>query len=181
MQTDPIAEQISWLDDLITRPANANLFEAKNLLAIHKELSSRWEKENRLALLNALADQFGQEEVLRVIDQIIFTNLKNDWRGVGAEKGNSFENFLEILWKPLLDEGFEYTYKTEGNKTRFCVTKCPNHEIAKKMGAEKWLYHLVCLTDEPAIMGFNDKVTFSRTRTLMQGHTDCDHCYADHS
>jgi hypothetical protein len=55
------------------------------------------------------------------------------------------------------------------------------YDLAKKIGAEKWLYHLVCLTDEPSITGFNSKISFRRTQTLMQGYSECDHCYIDRS
>jgi hypothetical protein len=53
------------------------------------------------------------------------------------------------------------------------------YDLAKKLNAEKWLYHLTCLTDEPAITGFNGRIKFDRSRTLMQGYPDCDHCYTD--
>ncbi|GAK59167.1 hypothetical protein U27_06143 [Candidatus Vecturithrix granuli] len=179
MSKDYIAEHIGWLDSILTHPENPHLFQDDHLAVIQKELANRWIDENRLELLNDLADRFGEEDVLAVIDQIISTNCRRDWELVGKEKGNSFAQFLKILWEPLRESGFEYSYETEGNKTTFCVTKCAMYDLARKIGAEKWLYHLVCLTDEPSIVGFNNKIEFRRTRTLMQGYPDCDHCYTD--
>jgi predicted ArsR family transcriptional regulator len=179
MELDLIAEKAGWLDGIFTNPRNPGLFTDKTRAAIQKELADRWPHENRLALLKDTAAKYGEEPMLAVIDKIIWENGKEDWRQVGAEKGNSFENFMKILWEPLKDVGFEYSLEKQGNRTRFKVTKCPLFDLAKKLGAEKWMYHLLCLTDEPAITGFNSSIKFARSRTLMQGCPDCDHCYTD--
>jgi predicted ArsR family transcriptional regulator len=181
MAEDLIAEQINWLDRMITHPENRDLFHSKDQLLIEGQLSNRWLKENRLDLLNDLSERFGEAEVLTVIDKIIYTNCKRDWDQAGKERDNSLTNFLKILWEPLKESGFDYSFKKEGNKTKFKVLKCPMFDLAQKIGAKKWLYHLVCLTDEPSMNGFNSKIEFTRTRTLMQGFPDCDHCYTDHS
>jgi predicted ArsR family transcriptional regulator len=180
MTTDQIAEQISWLDELITDPDNAALFANATQSAIQQELAAHWTKENRLDLLNELSGRFSEADILTVIDKIIFTNCQRNWRQVGLETGdNSLEKFLELLWGPLPDMGFEFTSEKQGNQTQFHVTQCSIYELAKTLGAEKWLYHLVCLTDEPSVAGFNADVKFDRTKTLMQGHAYCDHCYTD--
>jgi hypothetical protein len=179
MPEDYIAEQIGWLDNILTHPENQNLFQNEKLSLIERELADRWLGENRLWLLIDLADKYGEENVFTVLDKIIYVNCRRDWERIGKEESNSFDRFLEVLWEPLRSSGFEYSFATQGNKTTFCVTKCAMYDLARKIGAEKWLYHLVCLTDEPAITGFNDRIVFGRTRTLMQGCSDCDHCYTD--
>jgi predicted ArsR family transcriptional regulator len=179
MSKDYIAEQISWLDGIITHPENSTLFHDETQVVIQIELSNRWTQENRLELLNNLAHKFGEEGVLAVIDKIIYANCSRDWAQLGREKDNSLDNFFKLLWEPLKDLGFEYSFAKEGNQTKFCVTQCPMYDLAKQIGAEKWFYHLLCLTDEPSVVGFNSKITFNRTRTLMQGYPDCDHCYTD--
>ena len=179
MSKDYIAEQFAWMDELFTHPDNSNLFQDKIQSEIQRELTNRWVKENRLNLLNNLDNKYGEENVLIVIDKIISTNCSRDWKFIGKEKGNSFDNFLKILCEPLKNEGFEFVYEKKDNITKFCVTKCPVYDIAKRFKAEKWLYHLACLTDEPTITGFNSNIKFSRTQTLMQGHPCCDHCYTD--
>jgi len=181
MAKDTIAEEISWLDGIITHPENRNLFMDENQLEILGELSTRWVKENRLDLLNDLSAKYEEESIFAVIDRIINSNCKRDWEQAGKESHNSLDAFIARLWEPLKESGFEFTYRQEGNSTSFCVTQCPMAELARKIGGEKWLYHLVCLTDEPSITGFNKDIHFSRTRTLMQGYPDCDHTYTDQS
>jgi predicted ArsR family transcriptional regulator len=179
MTTDVVAENASWLDDVFAHPENRELFDDEDRLAIQGELSNRWVQEDRLELLNELEDRFGEAAVLAVIDKIIDFNCRRDWGQVGREKGNSLENFIRLLWEPLQESGFEYSFEKEGNSTKFRVTKCPMYKLAQEIGAEKWFYHLLCLTDGPAAEGFNNRIRFSRTRTLMQGYADCDHCYTE--
>ncbi len=180
MPIDIIAEQVGWLDGTVMQPDNAGLFPGGKRSDIQKELAGRWVKENRLDLLNDLAGRYGEAEVFAVIDAIIAFNCRRDWEQIGKESGNnSLEAFIRKLWGPLKVEGFDYSVEKSGNQTKFCVTKCPMHDLARSAGAEKWFYHLVCLTDEHTVTGFNSRIKFSRTRTLMQGHPNCDHCYTD--
>jgi hypothetical protein len=67
MSKDYIAEQVSWLDGIITHPENPTLFNDDGLLAIQKELASRWSKENRLELLSDLAGKYSEERVLWIV------------------------------------------------------------------------------------------------------------------
>jgi hypothetical protein len=179
MSQDLVAEKMYWLDQMITHPENAALFTDASQLDIQSELSARWVNENRLALLNDLAGKYGQERVLAVLDKIIAANSKRDWAQEAEGNDNSLANFIRLLWEQLAKVGFEYTYEQQGNVTRFCVTRCPMYEIARQLGAESWMYHLLCLTDEPTVTGFNSAIRFSRTRTMMQGYPDCDHTYTD--
>jgi predicted ArsR family transcriptional regulator len=179
MEKDVIAEQVGWLDGIMTNPRNPGLFTDKNQAVIQRELAERWPRENRLALLQDISAEYGEEHLLTVIDKIIRENCREDWKQIGRENGNSLENFIQILWEPLKDVGFEYSLEKKGNKTRFKVTKCPLYDLAKQLGTEEWMYHLLCLTDEPTITGFNGKIKFDRSHTLMQGDDYCDHCYTD--
>ena len=84
MTTDHIAEQIGWMDGIMTHPKNATLFDDETLSAIQKELSARWEKENRLELLNKLSNRFLEEDVYAVgtlgINLHYDGNPEGNWR-----------------------------------------------------------------------------------------------------
>jgi predicted ArsR family transcriptional regulator len=176
MKPDPIARELAWLDDIFIR-TDKSLFHNAEERAIQDELSKRWKSENRLDLLNGLAARSGEKAVMSVIDGIISSDCRASWKKTGEESGNSLTTFISLLWEPLTGAGFEYTMERKGNKTQFQVTKCPLVGVAKELGAEKWLYHLACLTDEPSVTGFNPDIAFDRTQTLMEGHPVCNHCY----
>ncbi|MFN2297748.1 MAG: L-2-amino-thiazoline-4-carboxylic acid hydrolase [Anaerolineales bacterium] len=180
MTKDFLAEHAPWLDDTFSDPHNAALFPEGQPAVIQRELAGRWKSGNRLVLLNDLAERFGEEPLLAVVDAIIADTSRRGWERTAKESGeNSLEAFIQKLWGPLPDIGFVFTSEKTGNRTQFHVTRCPLADLAKEAGAEKWGYHLICLTDEPSVTGFNPQITFSRTRTIMQGHPVCDHCYTD--
>ena len=150
MSKDYIAEQIEWLDGIITDAENTSLFSGETHSAIQKELAERWTEENRLALLNDLSDRFGEEEVLAVIDKIIYTNCRKGWEQVGKEKSNSLDNFIKMLWGPLQEEGFEYSFEKEGNKICVNVENEFNKEkVDDKINRlhKEGNLHFVCLSN----------------------------------
>jgi hypothetical protein len=183
MGNDYVAENLGWMDGLMTDPGNAVLFRDGVKSAIEKELSGRWTGENRLSLLEDLSARFPEGEVLAVLDTVISSNLKRDWAQVGKENGGSMERLLELIWGPLDKTEFEFSSKKQGNSVQFRVTRCAVCDATKTidpaLNARKWLYHLVCLTDGPSAEGFSPKIRFERTQTLMQGHPCCDHRYTD--
>jgi hypothetical protein len=176
MKPDPIARELGWLDPIFARP-NGGLFSDKTLLSIQDELRRRWAAKNRLDLLNDLASRYGEGKVLSVVDGIIESDCRIGWHKTAQESGNELQTFIAMLWEPLRGAGFEYTMERSGKITQFGVTRCPLALLAREIGAETWLYHLACLTDEPSIQGFNPGIAFHRTQTLMQGHPVCDHRY----
>jgi hypothetical protein len=59
MQKDLIAEQIDWLDGIVTNPGNPGLFTDEKQAVIRRELAERWPRENRLALLKDIRAKYG--------------------------------------------------------------------------------------------------------------------------
>ena len=178
---DYIASELSFCDGIFTHPRNAAIFKDKVKSGIQAELSRRWRAEDRVSLLEDLAGRFGEKTVMETIDAIVWTSCRQDWEENGRKSrdGNSLDVFLKELWEPLRGQGFQFTSERRGPVVQFTVTRCPLAEEGRKLKIEKWLYHLACLTDEPSVTGFNPRVKFTRTRTLMQGHQVCDHCYTD--
>ncbi len=62
--------------------------------------------------------------------------------------------------------------------TSLGVTKCVFAELVNELGISKeWGYDLFCSDDEHIANGFNPKIKFSRSKTLMEGYDCCDPCY----
>ncbi|TFH07921.1 MAG: hypothetical protein E4H14_07485 [Candidatus Thorarchaeota archaeon] len=49
--------------------------------------------------------------------------------------------------------------------------------IIRLKPSRDWGYSLYCVDDEYMVMGFNPKMEFTRSKTLMEGHDCCNHCY----
>ena len=73
--------------------------------------------------------------------------------------------------------GLEYTSKKEGNGIRMNCTKCPFADPYIKVHGEDWGFIFHCGNDEPLTRGFNEKIGFERTKTIMEGDEVCDHYY----
>ena len=176
---DEFLKTFPWLTEIFSRPIPD--FFMKNAIEreIISKLTSEWGKRDTIELLNELSDKYG-DMAGQTVEKLLEINIINDWKKVGEKEAHNetvVEDFIRVLWEPLNEIGFEYTYKTQKGKTLFCVKKCPNYELAKKTGMYKWMYHLVCSTDYFSSKGFSDRLGFSRTKTLVTGDDCCDHCY----
>jgi len=176
-------ELLDWLD-LWFQPEKA---EAHDFAAAERELfdslAPAWlaaaTGADKIATLDAVAEQFGRERVLALLERICGDETRSYWAGLVREEGSSLDDFIRLLWGPLPELGFEFSRKQHENGIQFCVTTCPQHQLAVDMGGStaSWLLHMVCATDPFAAESVDPPVRFLRTKTLMQGDDCCDHAY----
>lgn len=129
--------------------------------------------------LTALEKRFGP-----AVSDVILEERKNqvekEWQAIGkASARNDIQGLLDTLWKWVEEIGFQFTYERTDNTVKMNVTYCPIAEMAKQIGMEEWGYKCYCCDDDSIVRGFNNKIKFSRTKTLMQGHDYCDHTYTE--
>ena len=176
---DIIQRLMPWLDEDYRNPINEKLpFESPKGRAIASELVVNWGKSDRVAFLRSIMERWGKDPLFSTLDLIGQFHAERHWRSVAKERGDdSFESFKKALWDPLAPPDFEISSEAEGKKVRFCVTRCPHAEAARRLGLGDLFYHLVCVSDPAAIKGFNPGIAFERSTTLMQGNERCDHTY----
>lgn len=174
---DEFMQFFGWMSDMLKRPTG-NFFEpGSEEYAIAERFKSGWGKKNTVELLKELENEYGGKAG-PVIEKLLALNIKTDWSETGkkeAHEGTEIEDFIRVLWEQL--KGFTYSVTKENGSTKFCVTKCPVHDLAQKTGMHKWLYHLACATDFYSTPSFCPKIGFKRTKTLMEGHDCCNHEY----
>ncbi|GEN81000.1 L-2-amino-thiazoline-4-carboxylic acid hydrolase [Actinotalea fermentans] len=115
-----------------------------------------------------------------------------EWKARAQERGDaSIDALVDVLWNQMcLPDGLEFERADDpatGTVQMHC-TYCPWHAVAAAAGAAGpggVGYALFCATDPHMVAGFNEaagpgarRIAFSRTTTLMQGGTHCDHRYA---
>lgn len=154
--------------------------ENEKLELIAKELDETGEIFH-LSQLNliyiALREKFGAG-VDAVIKEAVGISAEGRWRSVAAITGdNSLGKYMECQFGSLPSKGWEFTSEKNDGKICFKITKCPKYDFAKAHGAEKIMFLLACATDTYNVKGFNPDIGFERTKTLMEGHDCCDHCY----
>jgi len=134
---------------------------------------------DKIATLDAAAEQFGREQVLALLDRICGGETRAYWTGLVREEGSSLDDFMRLLWGPLPELGFEFSQEQLDNGIQLRCTSCPHNQLAVDMGGSTadWLLHMVCATDPFAAESVDPPVRFRRTKTLMQGDDCCDHAY----
>jgi predicted ArsR family transcriptional regulator len=174
--SDPIYKQLFWLEAWFQEPVERFAFNVEQRI-VFQEISKHWGKQELIPMLNRLKDTFG-DSVIEVIDIVVADCNRRDWQEIARrEQSNSIDDLLRLLWKPLPELGFEFTEEHQEHGVQMHCTRCPHVEVAQKLGAEEWLYHLVCNGDPYIAEGLNPQIGFRRTKTLMQGHDCCDHFY----
>ncbi|MHA2362845.1 MAG: L-2-amino-thiazoline-4-carboxylic acid hydrolase [Candidatus Hodarchaeales archaeon] len=144
-----------------------------------KEIRDNWNNPSELGtLLNKWDRDFGSE-FNEIASELVGKNAQKLWAVVAEEeKRNSIDDLIDILWEGLKDAGGEYTVERTDKGSQIYCTKCPIADSYLKIGQEKYglLFH--CVTDPYICAGFNPKINYRRTKTLMEGDDCCDHFYS---
>lgn len=151
-------------------------FEEKCMLINSTRMQEFSARANELsALENELGDAV-PEIVLRARAQ----QVEEEWRRIAQDSPrNDIQGLLDTLWKWVEDAGFQFTMERTDNTVQMKVSHCPIADMAKQIGQEKWGFHCYCCDDYSIVKGFNPKISFTRTKTLMEGHDCCDHRYTE--
>ena len=191
---DPIGEQpqscaerwkqlLDWLDFWFQpEKAEAHGFDAAER-ELFDSLAPAWlaadPGEGKIGVLEAAAERFRRERVHALLEKICGDETRAHWAGLVRTGGSSLDDLVRLLWDPLPELGFDFSSERRLDGLQFCVTRCPNHELAGRLGgnAADWLLHLVCATDPYVVEAFDPPIRFRRTKTLMLGDDHCDHAY----
>lgn len=135
----------------------------------------RGELHQRAALFKKLIEEFGPGvlDVTRqhVIDstQAQFEHMPLPQRDLAAVKS--------LLWDHVGDD-LEYSVEEDTpERLKMRVTRCIWADELRKLDAADLGYAFYCCWDYGFCQGLNPEMTFTRTRTLMQGDDCCDHTY----
>ncbi len=178
MNNDLIEENVSWVTPWFLDPYSVAIDLTASERDVLDEISSRWSSSNKLMLLEEMGDRYGCDFVGRIIDSVVAAHIRPEWEENGRKQvSNGLNDFIRLMWEPLPAAGFDVTIDHLPDGVQIHCTRCPHAETGLRNNASFWLYHLVCSGDPHAAAGFNPKIGFRRTQTLMEGHPCCDHFY----
>jgi len=140
------------------------------------------DKERREISDSLSEDQKGYEKegrpYLKSIESEEINRMIKHWNNIAMERGDSIEVLVQTLWEEMgREEGYKFTKEILPNGIRIRCTRCPLAKIARKHGLEHIGFHKYCMSDFGIVKGFNPRIKFTRTKTLMQGADCCDHTY----
>ncbi len=130
-------------------------------------------------VIKALVPELGKERALDIIRPIIKSLAQESGaqtaRAVG---GNTLEDFTRSLSFWTREDALRIDVLEQSKERyRFHVTRCRYAEMYKELGIPEYGFLLSCERDSAMIEGFNPKIKFSRSRTIMEGADHCDFCY----
>ncbi len=142
---------------------------------------ARREIEARILMpvLNAFIKENGKERTVKLVDPVIQELAREG--GVQLAKalgGNTIGHFAKGLSLWTREDALRLDVK-EQTETKFAfnVTRCRYAEMYKELGVQDYGALLSCGRDAALIVGFNPKIKFTRTQTIMTGAPYCDFRY----
>ncbi len=142
---------------------------------------ARREIEARILMpvLNAFIKEYGKERTVKLVDPVIQELAREG--GVQLAKalgGNTIGHFAKGLSLWTREDALRLDVK-EQTETKFAfnVTRCRYAEMYKEFGVQDYGALLSCGRDAALIVGFNPKIKFTRTQTIMTGAPYCDFRY----
>jgi hypothetical protein len=178
MDNDPIEKNLPWITPWFTSPDLAAMNLDIQERQILDEISSRWKTTDKIKLFNSLGERFGNDIVGSVIDKVVAAHIKPEWEELAIKQpSRTIDDLIRLLWEPLPEQGFSLTIEKLANGVQIHCTQCPHADLGRQIGGADWLFHLVCSGDPHTTAGFNPRIGFRRTMTLMEGLASCDHFY----
>jgi fumarate reductase iron-sulfur subunit len=130
-------------------------------------------------LIRAFALEIGDEKAREVAGKVISELARKSGEAVAQfVGGRGLEEFAKGLELWSRDGALEFEILEQGpKKFSMNVTRCRYAEMYQRIGMPELGLLLSCHRDYAMIEGFNPKIRFSRTQTLMEGAKQCDFRY----
>jgi fumarate reductase iron-sulfur subunit len=142
---------------------------------------ARREIEARILMpaLNAFIKEYGKDQTVKLVDPVIQELAREG--GVQLAKalgGNTVAHFAKGLSLWTREDALRLDVKEQTEKKfAFNVTRCRYAEMYKELGVQDYRALLSCGRDAALIVGFNPKIKFTRTQTIMSDAAYCDFRY----
>lgn len=150
---------------------------AENLEVARLRQQLEWQRYSSLSLLTTVYQKHGAP-ILETVSEVTSGNAQRQYGRMKVEGERNLQALKKALWEPL-PPAFKWELLEESpEKMQFKVHECPMVAEMKKFGVPPELgFALNCASDPGIAAGINPEIKFTRTKTLMQGHCCCDHCY----
>jgi len=123
--------------------------------------------------------EIGRERTLQIVEPIILSLAREAGTQLGKMLGgNSLEHFMKGFPMWTREDALQvHILQQTPQRVSFNVTRCRYAEMYREFGIADLGFLLSCNRDGALIEGFNPKIKFTRTQTIMQGGPFCDFRY----
>jgi len=133
------------------------------------------EMSQRAVLFEKLVDRYGPG-VLDVVAENTVEQTRERLQQADLPERN-LDTVMEILWDQMGDLAEFAVEERTPERLELRVTRCLFADEMRRLGAADIGLAFYCAYDHGFCQGLNPAMTFTRTRTLMQGNDCCDHTY----
>ena len=127
----------------------------------------------------AFMEKYGEKEVLDFIKERTEKRMTSFGKSEAQRHGDkvSFEKYVEKFRGGYENALTKEVVKDTDTVFELKVTECIWHEAFKRFGAQEIGAAEVCHGDYAWARGYSPHLRMERTKTLMEGHDCCNHCY----
>ena len=130
-------------------------------------------------VIKEFVKEIGRDRTLAIVEPIIIS-LAREAGGQLAKivEGNSLDHFMKGFPMWTREDALTVQLLEQNpRKVSFNVTRCRYAEMYQELGIGDLGFLFSCNRDGALIQGFNPKIKFTRTQTIMQGAPFCDFRY----
>jgi hypothetical protein len=130
-------------------------------------------------VIQAFMKELGKEKTVQILEPII-QDLARE-AGMNLAKvlgGNTLSHFIKGMTFWTMEDALQLDILEQSSeKFIFNVTRCRYADMYNELGIADLGVLLSCSRDKALIEGFNSKIRFRRTQTIMEGADHCDFYY----
>ena len=127
-------------------------------------------------VIKEFARELGRERTLSLLEPVIISLARE--AGNQLTKivgGNSLDHFMKGFPMWTREDALQVkVLEQNSRKVSFNVSRCRYAEMYRELGIGDLGFLLSCNRDGALIQGFNPKIEFTRTQTIMEGAPFCD-------
>ena len=142
------------------------------------DLLKRREIEAQIAipLIKGYIAEVGRARAVEIATNVIQNMTRKAGHQTAVESGSNTLADLAKVMQSWSHGGILEEEILEQSETAYAfnVTRCQYAEMYEAQGLREFGYCLSCCRDQPFIEGFNPKIRFQRTQTIMEGAPICD-------
>jgi hypothetical protein len=142
------------------------------------DLLERREIEAQIAvpLIKGYIAEVGRARAIEIATKVIQNMTREAGQQTAVESGSNTLADLAKVMQSWSHAGILEEEILEQSETAYAfnVTRCQFAERYEALGVREFGYCLSCCRDQPFIEGFNPKIRFQRTQTIMEGASICD-------
>jgi hypothetical protein len=125
--------------------------------------------------VEALGKHLDPEPVLQILRDVVAQLAHQQGQQLAKTQGNTLADFARSLADWQKGDAIQIEVLEQSPvRLSYNITRCKYAELYKSLGLTELGQILSCRRDEPLLAGFNPRISFVRSQTILEGAPFCD-------